>query len=67
MMLLKPYARYKLSGMIHDDDPRYAVLEPGIKALRDQQIAPNYITVPGGKRVPQYATVVHGSACGAGS
>ena len=61
-MLLKPYTRFKLSGMIHEDDPRFAVLSPGIEAFADQQIAPSYVTVPGGKQVPQYAPTVVGTS-----
>ncbi|MGU7774405.1 hypothetical protein ACV229_30035 [Burkholderia sp. MR1-5-21] len=61
-MLLKPHARYRLSGMIHDDDPRYAVLAPGMELAANQQIAPHYVTVPGGRQVPQYAPTVVGTS-----
>lgn len=61
-MLLKPYTRFKLSGMIHEDDPRFAVIPPGATALVDQQIAPSYVTVPGGTQVPQYGPTVVGSS-----
>ena len=61
-MLLKPYTRFKLSGMIHEDDPRFAVIPPGMSASVDQQIAPNYVTVPGGHQVPQFGPTVVGTS-----
>jgi hypothetical protein len=61
-MLFKPYARYKFSGMIHEDDARFGVLDHGMRLLAAQQIPPHYVAVPGGKQVPQYAPTVVGTS-----
>ena len=62
--MLKPSTRYRLSGMIHEDDPRFAVLGPEKIATlaASEQIPPTYVTVPGGRQVPQYAPTVFGTS-----
>jgi hypothetical protein len=55
--MLRSGARFKFSGRIQRDDFRHlAVADDG------NIIAPSYVTVPGGMKVPQYAPTVVGAS-----
>jgi hypothetical protein len=58
--MLKSGARFKFSGRIQHDDVRHLA----ISLDEPSTIAPSYVTVPGGKKVPQYAPTVVGTSSG---
>jgi hypothetical protein len=52
--MLRANRHYKFSGRIAPDDKKFALLT----SEAEEQIAPIYVTVPGGTQVPQYAPTV---------
>jgi hypothetical protein len=52
-----PLRSFKLSGMVPKDD----ILHKDV-AIDDEEIAPIYVEVPGGRKVPQYAKTVVGKS-----
>src|ERR1700739_3482444 len=52
--MLRANRQYKFSGRIAPDDKQFALRANET----EEKIAPIYVTVPGGKQVPQYAPTV---------